>query len=281
MLNMTHVGRTISQLRKQNDMTQMELAEKLNISFQAVSNWERGTSMPDISKLPELAKLFGVTIDDLLGETSELINHAADNTVEEYLEHNEVTVEQLSEAAPILKPSQVETVFQKTKVVRLAEVAALLPFLDQETIDLLAKKAVESGDDDGLERLVPFISQSLMDDIALTYAKNGVLKEELFPFMSSERLKAVAEQEFEKNGLKNMVTMFPFLDEECLSELAKREFEKNGLKNMVTIAPFLDGECLAELAKRAIAAGDVDALSSIAPFLDGKTLTKYLKEMFS
>lgn len=45
---MQKVGRKIVELRKKNNMTQTELADKMNISFQAVSNWERGNSMPDI-----------------------------------------------------------------------------------------------------------------------------------------------------------------------------------------------------------------------------------------
>ena len=68
MLNMERVGRKISELRRERNMTQMELADQMGISFQAVPNWERGNSMPDISKLPELAGLFGVSIDELLGE---------------------------------------------------------------------------------------------------------------------------------------------------------------------------------------------------------------------
>ena len=48
-------------------MTQFELADRLGISYQAVSNWERGNSMPDIAKLPELAEIFGVTVDEILG----------------------------------------------------------------------------------------------------------------------------------------------------------------------------------------------------------------------
>ena len=48
MLNMERVGRKISELRRERNMTQMELADQMGISFQAVSNWERGTSMPDI-----------------------------------------------------------------------------------------------------------------------------------------------------------------------------------------------------------------------------------------
>lgn len=45
-------------------MTQMELADKLDISFQAVSNWERGNTMPDISKFPELAEIFHISVDE-------------------------------------------------------------------------------------------------------------------------------------------------------------------------------------------------------------------------
>lgn len=66
MFDTKEIGRKISEFRKVSNMTQMELADRLNISFQAVSNWERGNSMPDISKLPELAELFGISIDELL-----------------------------------------------------------------------------------------------------------------------------------------------------------------------------------------------------------------------
>lgn len=55
MFDTENIGMRISELRKAKNMTQMELADHMNISFQAVSNWERGNSMPDISKLPELA----------------------------------------------------------------------------------------------------------------------------------------------------------------------------------------------------------------------------------
>ncbi len=55
-------------LRKQMKLTQIELAEKINYSDKAVSKWERGESIPDVSVLLELAKLFGVTIDFLVAE---------------------------------------------------------------------------------------------------------------------------------------------------------------------------------------------------------------------
>ena len=61
------LGLTISKLRKEKGMTQEELAEKVNVSAQAVSKWENDISMPDISVLPALAEIFDVSIDELLG----------------------------------------------------------------------------------------------------------------------------------------------------------------------------------------------------------------------
>ena len=60
-------GETLKKLRKQKDMTQEQLAEYLNISTQAVSRWETGISLPDITLLPALANIFDVSTDILLG----------------------------------------------------------------------------------------------------------------------------------------------------------------------------------------------------------------------
>lgn len=65
------VGAYIMILRKAKKYTQQGLAEKLGVSHQAVSNWERGESMPDISILPELASLLGTTTDNILSADKE------------------------------------------------------------------------------------------------------------------------------------------------------------------------------------------------------------------
>lgn len=65
------IGKNIYALRKKHGMTQEELANRLNISYQAVSKWENGGTMPDISILPSLAVVFGTSIDALLGYAAE------------------------------------------------------------------------------------------------------------------------------------------------------------------------------------------------------------------
>ncbi len=60
------IGSFIAVLRKANGMTQRELAERLNVSDKTVSRWERDESAPDLSLIPVIAEMFGVTSDELL-----------------------------------------------------------------------------------------------------------------------------------------------------------------------------------------------------------------------
>ncbi|MBI9012194.1 MAG: helix-turn-helix domain-containing protein [Clostridiales bacterium] len=59
------IGKKIKQLRVKQGLTQEQLANYLNVTFQAVSKWEQGSTSPDISLLPKLSTYFGITIDDL------------------------------------------------------------------------------------------------------------------------------------------------------------------------------------------------------------------------
>lgn len=58
-------------LRKANKFTQEEVAEKINVSRQAVAKWEKGDSLPDINNCMSLAELYGITIDNLVKETED------------------------------------------------------------------------------------------------------------------------------------------------------------------------------------------------------------------
>ena len=60
------LGAMIAELRKQHGMTQLELAEKMNVTDKAVSKWERDLSCPDINSLPNLAEILGVSVEELM-----------------------------------------------------------------------------------------------------------------------------------------------------------------------------------------------------------------------
>ena len=61
------IGENIKRLRREQDLTQEELASHLGISFQSVSKWERGEGYPDITMLPALANYFHISVDELIG----------------------------------------------------------------------------------------------------------------------------------------------------------------------------------------------------------------------
>ena len=64
---MITLGNNLKRLRQREGVTQEQLAEALGLTPQAVSRWENGTSLPDITLLPVLANYFNVTIDELMG----------------------------------------------------------------------------------------------------------------------------------------------------------------------------------------------------------------------
>lgn len=66
------LGQKIAELRKAKNMTQLELANLLNITDKAVSKWERDISCPDINTFPKLAEILGVSVDELLQANDEV-----------------------------------------------------------------------------------------------------------------------------------------------------------------------------------------------------------------
>lgn len=77
------MGQIIRRLRKEHNLTQEELAEQLNITYQAVSRWENGTGMPDISQIVPLASVFGVSTDVLFNVAGTSAAEEAEKIVRE------------------------------------------------------------------------------------------------------------------------------------------------------------------------------------------------------
>ena len=176
--NMKKIGRKIADLRKAQNLTQMNLADQMGISYQAVSNWERGETMPDISKLPELAAIFDCSIDDILGSprASEVVEYVTGGNAPA----EAITGEEVLDLAPLLEPQTTERLIEESgqgkevaafKVHDLVEFAPFVessflgeqllksplevltahilaqaaPFLDEEHLDLIADRLLASG----------------------------------------------------------------------------------------------------------------------------------------
>ena len=65
-MNQEQIGKFIKDLRKQNNLTQKDLAEKYGVTYQAVSKWENGKNIPDISLIRQMSKDFNISVEDIL-----------------------------------------------------------------------------------------------------------------------------------------------------------------------------------------------------------------------
>lgn len=95
------VAKNMTELRQANNMTQLELAEKLNYSDKTISKWERAESTPDISVLAEIAELFGVTLDYFVTEehNKKELEKACETTEPERARYNRRVIAYISEGA--------------------------------------------------------------------------------------------------------------------------------------------------------------------------------------
>ena len=80
------IGNQIALLRKSKGLTQNELGERVGVSFQAVSKWERGESLPDITLLPDLAKVLETSIDSILLGSEKQVEYKGKMTVSDMKE---------------------------------------------------------------------------------------------------------------------------------------------------------------------------------------------------
>ena len=65
-MDQERIGNLIKEIRKENNLTQKELADKLGVTFQAVSKWENGKNIPDIAVLKQISDMFNINIDNIL-----------------------------------------------------------------------------------------------------------------------------------------------------------------------------------------------------------------------
>ena len=213
MFDTTMIGKKIKQARIDRNMTQMNLADALGVSYQAVSNWERGQSMPDISKLPELAVLFSTTIDALLGCHSSLIEKAAENKLDEL---PTPTVEEVAEAAPLLPPAQINDLTDRLlELPNLPDMTELLPFLPTNKVDeLLRQEAAKGGN------LLPYAvhaSTVAVDELALSLEQQGKPSMQLLPLLSNTGLNAIIVERLKKG--QSITALLPFISQETIQRL--------------------------------------------------------------
>ena len=299
MFDTVTIGRKIAELRKAHNMTQFELADALGISFQAVSNWERGASMPDISKLPELAEIFGVTIDEVLGKNNPAIMQLAHG---ETIDTRAATPEEIEVAAMIAKPSQLEkTVADNFDSLTDAAASASSPESEDKTPGENGEKS-ESHDYGVLKVLLPYLNDSDVARLAREALAKGKSIGIFLPFMDEKSVDELAQSAFEKGGIDAITSYLPFMSDDkvdgMLAIAAQRgdsiayllpfasdsavdacadEYAAQG-RDAAILLPFMSDDKVLRLARLVCKRDGTGALKKYLPFLRDDGLRQLMKE---
>lgn len=249
MFDTMQIAKRIKRARIDKNMTQLQLADAMGVSYQAVSNWERGNSMPDISKLADLCSTLGLAVNELLdveGKTSTAVTKA--------MEKGELAEEELEEIVPMLPPDQVVDFVKKAKKkMNLSTIMNLAPFLDEEYLSNL-------------------VDEAELEDLSQVVC--------LAPFLSGSCLRKLVSRCEDTNDFATIMSLAPFLDRETLDKLVDGLMMED-LWQAISLAPFLSNAALDKLVMRCEVDADMDALSSLAPFLSKETLRNLADKMLA
>jgi len=283
MFDMRMIGKKIADLRKEKNMTQLELADLLGISYQAVSHWERGESMPDISKLSDLSEILEVSIDTLLG------NHKDAKAIREIMDHDKIdlskhTQETLENVLPLMKPKQVNESTKEQTTVSMETIAMMAPFLDSSLLAELVLSSDVTGLESEVVKLAPFLdTDDLSKIVNLIIEKNPKINVAsllgLAPFLSDKALDDLSAHIEDTGEYAHLIGLAPFLSEESLSKLALKWLEKDPdspMSKWTGLAPFLEQKTLDTIALTVYEKQGGSHISGLAPFLSTETIDQII-----
>ncbi|WP_417898011.1 helix-turn-helix transcriptional regulator [Bacillus haimaensis] len=295
MLNTQLIGSFISSLRKERDFTQVELADKVNVSHQAVSKWERGESIPDIGTLVELSRIFDTSVDRILeggdngqsriGGVVERLSFNEPAAAADLINQGESDLEGLVSIAPIVKGSLMEKVISKVdgNKFSLDHLIGLAPFLEKETFtEAAGKMQIENVTWKQIRSLAPFVEKELLQKLMASSENPPSIQDviTLAPFIGSGVDELVERTDLADVTWEHVKILAPFLSEEGLFILIERTEEEGiSLQQFKSIAPFLGENSHKVAARLNVTGSDGSDVVKIAPFVKREILGELLEKL--
>lgn len=197
----------LKKYRKKNNMTQQEMAQALFVTPQAVSKWEREESLPDISLIPQIAKLFNISISDLWSEevplttlsTFDQLNHLSNRLIEDDLI-----------GSLIIELNQVNHVSELT-----TSFDFFMVLNDQQKEQVVTAILKVPHSDDMVEDFYHYLSANQKEKmiIELLDKKRYLALEGLIPMMSRVIRTRVMEATINDQAYDFLEELFPFLND--------------------------------------------------------------------
>ena len=232
MFNINDVSRMLREARIQKNLTQNALADQMGVTYQAVSNWERGTSVPDISNLARLCEILELDLYKLVGSS----------------QNRELTEELLA------SPDRLDS----APVDAIAAIAPMLP--PRELEELVRAKKADIRNLSTLMQIAPFIDAALAEEIGAELTPAHIADVlGMSPFVSPE-LCAKWVERLEQQGDFELDTgllsaLGPFLPQERMDRLSERVVPED-LVILNSVAPFLSQDALCRMAARKMSRGE-------------------------
>ncbi len=187
MFDMQKFARFLSKKRSVKNFTQGQLADIMGVSHQAVSKWERGESMPDISKLPELAAALSVSNQAIIdamhsdAEADTLTVSQADNMDAMYYALPDKTlIGDVYALAPHLSKETLAAAIAEIALSKGSGAAKMLfRFADEQTLKDIAVKVFEVDTDAGRIDFVPYLSATALNKLILNRYASGTVDQAL------------------------------------------------------------------------------------------------------
>lgn len=242
MFDMKSIGQIIARRRKEMNLTQVELADQLLVSYQAVSGWERGLSMPDVSNLPKLAEVLDISLDELLGQ----------------------------------KEAQLVEKIQKEELLEEEELVELAPFIKPDDFEEQVKDRTFSKH--SLVMLAPFLSADKLYELICEQEIKGKHLVKLAPFLESHHLEALLLKDGTEVDSMRLIALAPFLNAKSLGVIAQRN--DLSASSLIALAPFLSAEDLGGLVREKMKSGTFNKglLMGLAPFLREEDLLESIQK---
>ncbi|MBQ9460149.1 MAG: helix-turn-helix domain-containing protein [Oscillospiraceae bacterium] len=263
MFDVSHVSSTLKNARIKKNLTQSALADRLGVTYQAVSNWERGNSLPDISNLGNLCDILDVNLYELIGATqnAELVDELLSGSCD----LREASIRDVASIAPMLPPEQLMSVVEAIadEIKEMAVLVQLAPFIDSDLIEKIGAALVPTSIGE-IVALSPFVSNEMcaawiekLDDVRDFELDVGLLSA-LGPYLSREKMDQLSERVV-PDTLIVLDSVAPFLSRDALERLADRletiTFDDYAV-GMECLSPFLSKDAMRRLHKKIVDAPD-------------------------
>lgn len=309
MFAMKEVGKRITEGRRAKGMTQMALADVLGISYQAVSSWENGRTMPDISKLPEISEILGISVDEILGKEAPAVQAALSNDTETVL-----TPEDIAEAAPILPDERVEEMVEKQMEPDAVEldydaVEPLLNYLDEDTCGKIFHRLYENGEYTKMVKMLDYVEEDAVDEVFLGMVADG--KEEarkLLDHVSDDAANkafqsCVRNERWEmakrmvdyvdedvigaemlslaQAGKLDQLPLFDYPNEDDIAKIAWEAYQKDGVPAVKPMLDYISEDGIEKIAMDAAKRHGIPAITPLLDYLDEDFLKETIRKAYN